>query len=148
MTALRRHLVLAAFGLAVGFVLSAAGFSDPAELRRMFTFGLLEGGPSLASLRLVLAFAGAVAVAALGFFLLARRDALPRRTIDRGTVPGALLFGAGWALCGACPAVALVQIGEGKLAAAVTLAGMLAGARGYREIQRRRRWASRSCSGD
>ena len=141
----RTHLVLAAFGLALGFTLSSAGFSDWAEIHRMFTFGLGEGGPRAESLRLLLAFAGAVALAMTGFFLLARRDALPRRPLTRATVPGALLFGAGWALCGACPAAVLVQLGEGKVAALATLAGMLGGLRLHRAARRAFRWRSESC---
>ncbi len=38
-----------------------------------------------------------------------------------------MLFGAGWALSGACPSIALVQLGEGQLAAAFTLAGIFTG---------------------
>jgi uncharacterized membrane protein YedE/YeeE len=143
----RTHLLLAAFGLALGFTLSSAGFSDWTEIHRMFTFGVGEGGPDAASLRLLLAFAGAVALAMTGFFLLARRDTLPPRTLTRATVPGALVFGAGWALCGACPAVALVQLGEGKVAAVATLAGMLGGLRLHRAARRRFRWRSDSCVG-
>ncbi len=144
----RTHVLLAAFGLALGFTLSSAGFSDWAEIHRMFTFGLLEGGPGAASLRLLLAFAGAVGLAMAGFFLLARRDALPARPITRATVPGALLFGAGWALCGACPAAALVQLGEGKVAALATVAGMVGGLRLHRAARRRLGWHADSCVGD
>lgn len=143
----RAHALLAALGLALGFTISAAGFSDWAEIHRMFTFGLGEGGPGAESLRLLLAFAGAVALAAAGFFLLARRDLLPRRPITRATVPGALLFGAGWALCGACPVAVLVQLGEGKVAALATAAGMLGGLRLHRAARRRLGWSSDSCAG-
>lgn len=83
----------------------------------MFTMGGLDGGPSARELRLVTAFAGAVALAGLGFLALARRDAIPRRPGGRTTVPGALLFGVGWAVTGGCPAAVLVQLGEGRLAA-------------------------------
>jgi len=143
----RSHALLAGLGLVLGFTLSSAGFSDWVEMHRMFTFGLEEGGPSAGSLRLMLAFAGAVAVSAAGFRLLARRDAIPPRPLTRATVPGALLFGAGWALCGACPAAVLVQVGEGKVAALVILAGMLGGLRLHRAARRAFGWRSGSCEG-
>ncbi|HET8540134.1 MAG TPA: YeeE/YedE thiosulfate transporter family protein [Anaeromyxobacter sp.] len=143
----RTHAALAALGVAFGYTLSSAGFSDWTEIHRMFTLGLLDGGPCAASLRLLLAFAGAVALAMAAFLLLARRDALPVRPLTRATVPGALLFGAGWALCGACPAVVLVQLGEGKVAALASLAGMLGGLRLHRAARRALGWRSESCAG-
>jgi hypothetical protein len=124
------------FGLALGFALSEAGFSDYAELHRMFTFQ---------DLRLLLTFAGAVAVAMVGFALLCRGDVLPGRPIHRGTVPGGVLFGAGWALCGACPAIALVQLGEGRGAAAATAVGIGGGIWAAQLTRRRWRWDSGSC---
>ena len=124
------------FGLALGFVLSEAGFSDYAELHRMFTFQ---------DLRLLFTFAGAVAVAMAGFALLCRRDVLPLRPIHRGTIAGGVLFGAGWALCGACPAIALVQIGEGRAAALATAAGIGGGIWTAQRLRRRWRWDVGSC---
>jgi uncharacterized membrane protein YedE/YeeE len=62
-------------------------------------------------------------------------------------MPGSLLFGVGWALSGACPSVALVQIGEGKLAALATLVGIFAGNYGYAWLHERRfRWSTGSCN--
>jgi uncharacterized membrane protein YedE/YeeE len=132
----RNHLVLAAFGLALGFVISSAGLSDWGELHRMFTFQ---------SLRLLLAFAGAVALSIAGFFLFARRDELPPKAIRAGSCAGAILFGAGWAIAGACPAAAFVQVGEGKWVAVVTIAGMLGGAWLHDVLRKRFGWARHSC---
>jgi len=136
------HARMAALGLGLGFVVSAAGLADWGEIHRMFTLGL-QGGPR--DFRLILAFGGAVALAVAGFLLLARRDALPPKPIRPGTIPGAVLFGAGWAVAGACPAAALVQIGEGKSAAFVTLGGMLAGAWLHDRMRKRFHWARHSC---
>jgi len=124
------------FGLALGFVLSEAGFSDYAELHRMFTFQ---------DLRLLLTFAGAVAVAMVGFSLLCRGDVLPHRPIHRGTIPGGVLFGIGWALCGACPAIALVQLGEGRGPALASAAGIGGGIWAAQLLRRRWRWDAGSC---
>lgn len=131
------HVAFGLMGLGMGFTLSEVGFSDYGELHRMFVF---------ADLRLLLAFAGAVAAAMAGFALWCRRDAVPARPIHRGTVPGAVLFGVGWALCGACPAIALVQVGEGQLAAVAVGLGMLAGVRACQALRRRWSWDSGSCA--
>jgi uncharacterized protein len=117
MSGARQHLWMAAFGLGLGFSLSRIGFTDYEQVHAMFLFG---------DLRLFGTFVGAAVVTFAGFALLSgRRPA--RQPIHRGIVPGALLFGAGWALTGACPGVVLAQLGEGRVYAALSLAGMLAG---------------------
>jgi uncharacterized protein len=136
MTGPRSHFVLGALGLAFGFVISMSGLSDWSELHAMFTF---------ASPRLLLAFGGAVALAMAGFFLFARHDQLPPKHVVPGTVPGAILFGAGWAIAGACPGAALVQLGEGKWYALVTIAGILGGAWLHDRLRKRFGWARHSC---
>jgi uncharacterized membrane protein YedE/YeeE len=52
-------------------------------------------------------------------------------------VPGAVAFGAGWALSGTCPAAVFVQLGQGRAAAAATLAGMIVGFALHRAARRR-----------
>jgi uncharacterized membrane protein YedE/YeeE len=109
-------------GAAMGFILSRIGFSSWDEVHGMFTF---------AEPRMFLAFAIGVALLAGATLLLrrlgSRRVRSVMRPIHRGTVLGGVLFGAGWALSGACPSIALVQLGEGQLAAGFTLAGIFAG---------------------
>jgi uncharacterized membrane protein YedE/YeeE len=141
----RSHAVIGLFGVALGVVISSAGFSDWGEIHRMFSLGVGGGGPAAGELRLVLAFGGAVAIALLGFRLLAWRDDLPAKPIRAGTVPGALLFGVGWAIAGACPGAVVVQLGEGKPAALVSLAGVLAGAWLHDRLRKRLGWARHSC---
>jgi uncharacterized membrane protein YedE/YeeE len=141
----RVHLRIAAFGLALGVVLSASGLSDWGEVHRMFTLGVGRGGPGWGELRLLLAFGGAVVLSIAGFGFFARDDDLPEHPVRAGTIPGAILFGAGWALTGACPAAALVQLGEGKGAAALTLVGMLAGSWLHELLRRRLGWARLGC---
>lgn len=124
-------------GLAMGGVLSRTGFSDYAQIHAMFRFS---------DLRLVATFALAVALTAAGFRLFVRREDLPVRRLHPGTIPGGLLLGAGWALCGACPAIVWVQLGEGRLAGALSLIGILLGTAAYPRIhQRYFRWASDGC---
>ncbi len=49
----------------------------------------------------------------------------------RGVAIGGLLFGAGWAITGACPGPVYAQIGAGELRALWTLAGALLGMFAY-----------------
>lgn len=142
---LRNHLLMGGFGLALGFTISVAGLSDWGEVHRMFSLGLFTSGPAAADLRLLLAFGGAVLLSMAGFRLLAARDQIPVKPIRTGTISGALLFGAGWAITGACPAAALVQLGEGKLVALATLGGILGGAWLHEKARRAFHWPRHSC---
>ncbi len=128
---------LALLGVALGATLSALGFTDYGELHRMFTF---------ADPRLLLTFSTGVAIAGVGFAAYCRGGKMPRRRLRKGTILGALIFGVGWALTGGCPGALLAQIGEGKLPALLTLAGVAVGiALGHR-VKARLRWDSGSCA--
>ena len=128
-------------GIALGFALSRIGFSSWDEVHRMFRFQ---------DLRLFLAFASGVALLSVGWALVRRfssaKPVWTPRTIHRGTFVGGALFGAGWAIGGACPGIALVQLGEGQLGAAVTFAGMLGGNWLYSVVHERwLEWPTQSC---
>ena len=131
------HGIVALFGLVMGFCLSRIGFSNYDELYRMFLFS---------DFRLLLSFAGAVGIAMIGFALLARREQLPAKPLHRGTAIGAVLFGIGWAITGACPSIALVQLGEGRLPAVATIAGLLLGIWLHKKLKARFfRWDGGGC---
>ena len=131
-----RAAAVGLLGVAMGFGLSRIGFSDYGEVHRMFTFQ---------DFRLLLTFVGAVAAILVGTWLTGRRGG-DRRPVHKGTAVGGILFGIGWALTGACPSIAVVQLGEGKLPALLTLAGIFAGTMAYPRIHRRFfRWDSGSC---
>ena len=105
------------------------------------------------SLRMFLAFCGGVALLALVWPLLGQLEPgavrMSPRVIHRGSVAGGVAFGVGWALSGACPSIALVQLGEGQLAAGWTLLGMLAGNWLYAALHTRfLRWDTGSCLDD
>jgi uncharacterized protein len=138
MPAILSHARLGAFGFGLGATVSAVGFSDYGELHRMFT---------LADPRLFLAFGGAVVLAAAAFAVHCGRGRIPARPVTSGTIAGALLFGVGWALCGGCPGAVLVQLGEGKLAAAVTLGGVLVGTALGQRVKAILGWDPGSCGG-
>jgi len=134
----------AAIGLGFGFALSRIGFSSWDEVHRMFTFD---------SLRMLLSFCTAVVVMGVGWYVVVKAsNPAPQwtpRTIHKGTVAGGLLFGAGWAISGACPSIALVQLGEGKLLALLTVAGIFAGNWLYSVVHERYfRWTTVSCNDD
>ncbi|MFB7510448.1 YeeE/YedE thiosulfate transporter family protein [Streptomyces broussonetiae] len=105
-------------GLTLGYTVSNIGFGDYTELNRMFTFQ---------DLRMLLSFAGAVVIIVCAFALL-RVPRTPGR-IHAGVVPGAVLFGTGWAISGGCPAIPIVQVAGGYLPALVTILGVTVGIR-------------------
>ncbi|MEU1687812.1 YeeE/YedE thiosulfate transporter family protein [Micromonospora sp. NPDC005707] len=105
-------------GLALGYTVANIGFGDYGELNHMFTFQ---------DLRMFLAFAGAVAIIVLVFAVLRVRRTPGR--IHAGVIPGAILFGGGWAISGGCPAIPIVQVASGYLPALVTIAGIVVGIR-------------------
>lgn len=136
---MREKVFVALVAVALGFSLNRIGFSSWDEVHAMFLFS---------DLRLFLTFASAVVFLALAWVAV-RRVSHPRwtpRPIHRGTVIGGALFGLGWAVAGACPAVALVQIGEGQLGALFTLGGVLLGNFVYSVVHERwLRWDTARC---
>ncbi len=137
MKSLRLHLNYIGIGLLLGFVLAKIGFADYGQVHAMFLFK---------DLRLLFVFAGAVGVGFLAFIIMQQKSLAPRKILHRGTVPGSILFGIGWALTGACPAIALVQIGQGRAPAIFTALGILFGTWGYRQIHARYlRWDRGAC---
>lgn len=119
-----RHV---AFGALFGFLLVRVGATSYDAIADMFL---------LRDLHLVGVIVLAIATAALGFAVLRRRGvarggvrlALEGKPLKPGLVTGGLLFGVGWALTGTCPGTAIAQLGEGRVAAIVTFAGILVGA--------------------
>ncbi len=134
---LEQHFIYGLFGLVLGFALSRIGFASYSQVHRMFVFS---------DLRLLYTFAGAVGLTMAGFMAFARGHRIPTKPFHPGTIPGSILFGAGWALTGSCPAIAIVQIGEGQLAAAFTLLGILFGVWAYRQVHAQIfHWDTGSC---
>lgn len=133
------HIIYGFLGTAMGIILSAIGFPNYDELHKMFAFQ---------DLRMLLAFASAVMIIslfylAMRFFKGMKFDSKPYHP---GTIPGSILFGYGWALCGACPSIAFIQLGQGKLAALATLIGIYAGVRAYRAFHAKYcQWDTGTC---
>jgi uncharacterized protein len=52
---------------------------------------------------------------------------LPSKKFNKGQIYGGLLFGAGWAITGACPGPLFAQIGNGATVIIITLLSAIAG---------------------
>lgn len=129
-------------GLALGFVLSRIGFSSWDEVHQMFL---------LRDPRLILTFLLCVGILVAGWWVVRRSTDVKwgPRPLHRGAVVGGACFGVGWAICGACPSIALVQLGEGQMGALVILAGIFAGNWLCSiAIERFLRWPAPSCASD
>jgi len=140
---MRPKVVALLFGMAFGFVLSWAQVSDPMVIRKM----LLLQEPDV-----FLLMGSAIAVAALGLWILKRVNALALVTRERVAwtlakparrhVVGSVVFGTGWALAGTCPGPMAAMIGQGRLGGLFVAIGVLAGAALQGMAARRRSTAS------
>lgn len=116
------------FGTAFGFLLSRAGATTFDFYAQLFLFTDLQ-------LLWVIGTAGVVGMA--GTWLLKRLHAqgwydrqplsFQGKSMRPTLIAGALLFGIGWGLAGACPGTAPVMLGEGKMAAGFTILGIIFG---------------------
>ena len=138
---MKKHLFLL-FGTAFGFILSRAGATTYDFYAKLFLFE---------DFQLFWVIATAAAVGTIGVALLKKlkaRSVLEGKTISfqgkpykSSLMPGALLFGMGWGLAGACPGTALAMLGEGKLGALFTLGGIVLGTYLYGLQQNKRQSA-------
>ena len=115
-------------GALFGYGLAYSGMVSPEVVLRFLTwqdFGLM------------LVMGGAVAVTVVAYQLAPRLLKRPlcghsfdKRVIplDRKTLLGAAIFGAGWGLSGVCPGPAIAGLGGGNLKLLWALAGIFAGA--------------------
>ncbi len=62
---------------------------------------------------------------------------VPDKTFHKGQLFGALIFGLGWAITGACPGPLFAQIGAGFTVVSVTLLSALAGTWVYGRFRER-----------
>ena len=125
---LKKYLIYAFLGTFMGYVLTRIGFANYDELHKMFV---------LEDLRMMIAFAGSVALAMIASLLIRlkyKNYPLQQKIFQPGTIPGSMLFGFGWAVSGACPSLVFVQLGEGKIPAVMTLVGIYVGVVLYKKI--------------
>lgn len=114
-------------GIAFGFFLSRGRATDYDAILDMFL---------LRDLHLAFLMMAAIGVAAAGSWLIRSVGAraldgepirLQPKPLHHGVWVGGILFGLGWGLTGTCPGTGIAQLGEGKLTALWTVAGMLTG---------------------
>lgn len=123
-----KKYTLLLFGTAFGFILSRAGATTYDFYAQLFLFQDLQ-------LLWVIVTAGAVGVVGIYFFkAIKARSLFDGNPIDfqgkpyiKTLVPGSLIFGLGWGLAGACPGTVLAMLGEGKMGALFTIAGIILG---------------------
>jgi uncharacterized membrane protein YedE/YeeE len=139
---MKKHLPYLFWGLGFGFIISRCGAVRFDYIRDMFLFK---------SAQLYFVIGGAIAVA-LPLFAWLKAKKLkglqwPHRRMTPGTLPGAAIFGIGWAVTGTCPGPAVVQIGEGHFVALATVAGIFVGNLVYEAAHRRWfKWTPDSCA--
>ena len=123
-------LVALVSGLIFGVGLVISQMTNPAKVLNFLDVAG-HWDPSLAFV-----MAGAIPVAAIGFYL-ARRRQTPLLTpkfnwpaqaaVDLRLIAGAALFGIGWGLVGFCPGPALAALQSGRHEVFIFVAAMIAG---------------------
>jgi uncharacterized membrane protein YedE/YeeE len=115
------------FGAAFGFVITAAGLNNYEVIHRMLLLQELE---------VYFIMASAIAVAAPLLWMLERNRwrtplqgpiVIEREPVRRKNVLGAILFGTGWAVAGACPGPAIGMAVAGSVPALAVMAGLMTG---------------------
>jgi len=119
-------------GALFGFLLSRAGATTYDFYAKLFLFE---------DLQLVWVIGSAVVVGIPGLQLLKRARAralltgepieLRGKPMTRELPLGALMLGVGWGITAACRGTVLAMVGEGKLAALFTVAGIVLGTYAY-----------------
>lgn len=122
-----RALTALGFGIFFGFALSRVGASN---------YDLIIGMLAGTDLKLAWVIITAIVVAFVGMRWLHFQGGqgyrgqpinITKKPLTWLTPVGGFVFGIGWAMAGACPGTALVQVGEGKILALFTTAGILTG---------------------
>ena len=134
---MNEHIKYSIVGLLFGAAITSIGFGDYDELHNMFT---------LVDNRMWFTFAGSLFLTMIFLFVLRKRIPRQDKKLQPGTLPGSMMFGFGWAISGACPAIVFVHLGQGSLAAIATVVGITFGVWLHRHIHARLfRWDSGTC---
>jgi len=114
-------------GVFFGFTLSRSGASEYNYIYYMFTGENFK----LAFLMATAIVTGAIGLAVLKWSgnkdINGQEIKISKKPLNQYTIVGGILFGIGWAISGACPGTALVQIGEGKIIGLFTVFGIVCG---------------------
>ncbi|MCB0281440.1 MAG: YeeE/YedE family protein [Calditrichae bacterium] len=128
-----KNLIYAFLGTLFGIVLVKSDVVNWYRIQAMFRFE---------EAHMYLVFAAAIATGVLSVKLLKIRTAgkgatynFQGKVFHKGFIIGGLIFGAGWAITGACPGPIFAQIGTGAYPALITLVGAVIGAYLYYSIK-------------
>ncbi len=122
------NLIATLVGIGFGFVLVAARLNEFDTIHRMLL---------LQELDVYFLMGSAIATAAPLLWLLRRAHwrtplagdlRVEQAPVRKDHIAGAVLFGAGWAITGACPGPALVMTASGAVMGVPLMAGLMAGA--------------------
>lgn len=114
------------FGFVFGFILQKSRFCFTASLRDP----ILTGSTSLSKAVLIAIMVSSVGFAVMQYMAMQRGvSMIPGNVMPVGphVAIGAILFGFGMVIAGACASGSLMRVGEGYLLQIVTLAGMIIG---------------------
>jgi uncharacterized protein len=114
-------------GMVFGMALIKGEVSSWYRLQEMFRLDSYELYATLGSAVLTAAILLQLMRAAGLKTLQGERIAVVKKTFSRGNIWGGLLFGAGWALAGACPGPLYALLGAGYLPLLITIAGAIIG---------------------
>lgn len=132
---MEKNMGLLGFGILFGFALSRTGASDYDLIAGMFT----GQDYTLVGVMLTAIIVGAIGMQVLKKFARPVKNGEPlkisHKELKKWSIPGALLFGLGWGISGACPGTVLAQIGEGRLFGLFTFAGMICGTYIYARLK-------------
>jgi uncharacterized protein len=133
----KKYGIYLLFGSVFGFILSRAGATRYDVIADMFRFR----NPQLYFVIGTAFVLNLIAFQILRRFGVSGRGEtalnLPERSYHTGIVPGAVIFGLGWAITGTCPGTAMAQLGEGHLSSLAILAGVFVGAWVYPKVHSR-----------
>lgn len=124
---MKKKLAYLGFGIIFGFTLSRVGASDYDLIYTMFT------GENF---KLAFVLLTAIITAAIGMRVLimtGKKDYkgeaidIKKKPLGKNNIYGGIIFGIGWAICGACPGTVLAQVGEGKVLGLATMIGLVIG---------------------
>ena len=134
---MNKKLSFLGFGLLFGFALSRVGASDFNLIFDMFVLENL----TLPGVMLTAIVVGFIVMRIFAHQKTTTRSGAPlkinEKKLGKWGLAGALLFGLGWGMSGACPGTVLAQLGEGKLLGFATFAGMIIGTYIYALLKER-----------
>lgn len=125
------YLRIAFVGALLGIVLAKSEAANWDRVHKMFRFE---------EAHMYLIIGVGIAVAMVGMWILKKIHAssiggkpiaYEAKPLHKGVIIGGMIFGAGWAITGACPGPIYTQIGGGEFYALMTLLGALLGMFSY-----------------